>query len=187
MSDLDNATLRSTMMRESGKAAAYTNGKGNLSAYQYWAFGFNTFSLAALGVCVLLVFTVIFLATRTGGTNHAGFVMPGNNCSVITCPAGPQGPQGPQGNQGVPGIQGPSGPSGPSGSQGNPGLPGPTGPMGQCSNTNPFCLQGATGPTGPQGIPGPTGGNGLIGPTGPQGQTGPQGKREKFKKNLSFC
>ena len=136
--------------------------------------GFGVLGLAALACAFLIVFVVIFLVTRESGT-VAGFVLPGSNCSVITCPAGVQGLTGVAGPVGPPGLQGPSGPSGPPGSQGNPGLPGPEGPMGQCSNTNPFCTQGATGPTGAQGIPGQTGGNGLIGPTGPPGVTGPQG------------
>ena len=178
MSEPDNATLQRILNQESATEArpsSYSKNKTPIATSQYWAYGFNAFSLGALAAACLVVFIVIFLITRTGATNHAGFVMPGNNCSVITCPAGVQGPIGVQGPLGPPGIQGPSGPAGPQGSQGNPGLPGPQGPMGQCSNTNPFCLQGATGPQGLQGIPGATGGNGLIGPTGPQGITGPQG------------
>jgi len=130
------------------------------------------FLLTALGLCTILI--IIFLISRQSGA-VAGYSMPGDNCTWITCPAGGEGPQGPPGQAGPPGQQGPQGIPGPTGAQGNMGLPGPEGPMGQCSNTNPFCLQGATGPTGAQGIPGPTGAAGLIGPTGAPGVIGPQG------------
>ncbi len=133
------------------------------------------FGYGALILAGAALFAVLFLVTREGNVHTAGFVAPGSNCSVITCPAGPVGPQGVPGVSGPPGAQGPAGPSGPPGPQGVQGLPGPTGPIGQCSNTNPFCTQGATGPTGAQGIPGPTGLAGLPGPTGPQGLIGPQG------------
>ena len=99
MSEPDNATLKRLLARESATEAKLgkPNGGASLSAGQYWAYGFNAFSLAALAAACLTVFVVIFLVTRSGATNHAGFVLPGNNCSVITCPAGVQGPIGVQG------------------------------------------------------------------------------------------
>lgn len=131
-------------------------------------------ALAVFGVvCIVLA---IFFATGIGGNalNRAGYVAPGDNCTFITCPAGPVGPSGspgPQGVMGPPGIQGIQGETGP---QGLEGLPGPSGPMGQCL-FHPDCAIGPTGAQGPQGIPGPTGLAGLPGVTGPAGLVGPQG------------
>ena len=100
MSEPDNATLKRILARESAtetKLGKPSGNGGGPSTGQYWAYGFNAFSLAALAAACLTVFVVIFLVTRSGATNHAGFVLPGNNCSVITCPAGVQGPIGTQG------------------------------------------------------------------------------------------
>jgi len=108
-------------------------------------FGWASIILFVIGLGGLI--TAVFLIAEQGG-NRAGFVMPGDNCTVITCPSGPIGPEGPVGQIGPPGAQGIQGVTGPQGLQGVMGLPGPIGPMGECSNTNPFCLQGATGPTG---------------------------------------
>jgi hypothetical protein len=130
--------------------------------------------LGGLGLLALVVIVAVQVS-GTGFVNRAGFVMPGNNCSVITCPNGPIGPPGPPGNAGPMGPQGVPGPPGPQGPQGIQGLPGPSGPMGSCSNTNPFCTQGATGAQGLQGPPGPTGPAGLPGATGQQGIQGIQG------------
>lgn len=143
--EADNASFKAQLRRE---AASVEKGPGrngsNTPASAYWMYGFNAFSLAGFAAAIILIVFSVFLITRYSGSNSYSGVIPGNNCSV--CPPGVQGPSGPQGNQGPPGIQGPSGPAGPQGPQGNVGLPGPEGPMGQCSNTNPFCLQGATGP-----------------------------------------
>lgn len=131
-------------------------------------------ALAIFGVlCIVLS---IFFATGIGGNalNRAGYVAHGDNCTFVTCPAGPLGPSGPPGQQGVmgpPGVQGVQGETGP---QGLEGLPGPSGPMGQCL-FHPDCAIGPTGAQGVQGIPGPTGLAGLPGVTGPAGVAGPQG------------
>lgn len=106
------------------------------------SFGYTSIILFGIGMLSLGV--AVFVITREGG-NRAGFVAPGDNCSVITCPPGGPGPQGIEGRPGPPGEQGPPGPQGEKGDQGNDGLPGPIGPMGECSNTNPFCLQGIQG------------------------------------------
>lgn len=145
-SEPDNATLTNQLRKEvrmTEKRPARMNDANAPSTSDYWMFGFNAFSLASFAAAIILIVFAVFLITRYSGSNNYSGVIPGNNCSV--CPPGIQGPSGPQGNQGPPGIQGPSGPAGSQGPQGNPGLPGPQGPIGQCSNTNPFCLQGATG------------------------------------------
>jgi len=146
MQEPDNATLQKMLRKEvaSTERGPSRNGAPMASGSDYWMYGLNAFSLAGLAAAIILIIFSVFLITRYSGSNSYSGVIPGNNCSV--CPPGVQGPSGPQGNQGPPGIQGPSGPAGPQGPQGNVGLPGPEGPMGQCSNTNPFCLQGATGP-----------------------------------------
>ncbi len=173
---LDNAAFKRVIKaQESGVNEIPYTAKGTKPSNAAIAGqGLGYTGLAALTLGMVALITVVFLISKEGG-NRAGYVMPGDNCTVVTCPAGPIGSAGPAGPAGPPGAQGPSGPAGSQGSQGNTGLPGPEGPMGQCSNTNPSCTQGATGPTGPQGIPGPTGYAGLIGPTGPQGVIGPQG------------
>ncbi len=176
--ELDNAAFRKALQAGGVGADALDYkpraGASVPSAATVATQGFGITGLVMLALGLVALIATVFLISREGG-NRAGYMMPGDNCSVITCPAGPSGPSGPAGQAGPPGAQGASGPSGPSGPQGNNGLPGPEGPMGQCSNTNPFCLQGATGPTGAQGIPGPTGLAGLPGPTGPQGVIGPMG------------
>lgn len=136
------------------------------------------FGIALIIIVVVVVVVFLMWLVRDGGINRAGFVVPGNNCSVITCPAGPLGPSGPPGQVGPPGAQGPQGASGPTGERGDPGLPGPSGPPGICLNDNPSCTQGPPGPTGATGPTGPRGAQGLdgaTGPIGPQGVSGPSG------------
>lgn len=130
-------------------------------------------TLSAIGVFSLVLAIVLIAAYGNKSGSRGG--VKGDNCTILTCPAGAAGPQGLRGSVGPPGAQGERGEQGPRGDPGPMGLPGPIGPMGQCSNSNPFCTRGDTGPTGPQGIPGATGIAGLIGPTGPQGVAGPQG------------
>lgn len=47
--------------------------------------------LGVLGVAAFLI-VVLVVVPHSGYVNRAGFVAPGDNCSVITCPAGPSGP-----------------------------------------------------------------------------------------------
>lgn len=136
----------------------------------------NLIFFIVLGL-VLAAFVVIVIVVAwfgLGGSNTSGYI-PGNNCSVLTCPPGLPGPSGPAGAVGPPGAQGPPGATGPTGQQGDPGLPGPSGPPGMCLNDNPACLQGPPGPPGPTGATGPVGPQGLIGATGPQGPQGVSG------------
>jgi hypothetical protein len=136
------------------------------------------FGIGLIVVAVIVIVVVLAWLVRDGGVNRAGFVVPGNNCSVITCPAGPLGPPGPPGSVGPPGAQGQQGVQGAKGDIGDPGLPGPSGPPGICLNDNPSCLQGPPGPTGatgPTGARGPQGLLGATGPIGPQGVSGPTG------------
>lgn len=134
-------------------------------------------------IAFILIIVGVVMLVRTN-SNRSGFYAPGNDCSVITCPAGASGPSGPGGQAGPPGDKGDKGDKGDTGNDGPQGLPGPSGPMGQCLNDNPACMQGPpgqdgatgpSGPSGPQGLPGVTGSTGEQGATGPTGPTGPSG------------
>jgi hypothetical protein len=154
--------------------------KSNQGGGSSFVQGWGTFGTVLFFVALLLFLLMVLFLTGESA-QKAGFVMPGDNCSVITCPAGPDGPMGPTGATGPPGGSGSAGATGPTGATGV-GLTGPTGPAGQCL-AHPSCEKGdtgATGPTGAAGVPGmgivgPTGPTGSIGSTGPTGPTGPQG------------
>lgn len=156
--------------------SVYTGKSGKLNPYtgspptSTW----GTFG-AILGVLGIVALILMIILGSSSYFNTAGYVMPGDNCSVITCPAGPSGPIGNTGPIGPVGSQGIKGDRGDTGPNGNMGMPGPSGPPGMCTNDNPACLQGATGSTGATGMPGPTGPAGLPGNTGPQGLQGVQG------------
>lgn len=123
--------------------------------------------------------------------SRAGTVAVGDNCNILTCPAGQPGPPS-IGLPGPPGQRGEKGDRGEIGAQGPPGPAGGIGPAGMCL-ANPACgvgPSGATGPQGPQGLQGapgfqgaqgnpgqqgPRGETGPIGPSGPSGATGPVG------------
>jgi Collagen triple helix repeat (20 copies)/Chaperone of endosialidase len=181
--DEDNAAMAQRLMRESRAAGGVRPSASGAGGWALWA------GLGLIAAATLVAVGIIVFVTREGGSGStaAGFYAPGNDCSVITCPAGPLGPSGPAGQVGPPGPPGPSGPVGPEGPAGAPGLPGPSGAPGMCLNDNPACMQGQPGVTGPQGAPGITGPQGLpgitgpagipgpTGPTGPAGPTGPQG------------
>jgi len=179
-------------MDEDNRKLAYRNGRVSAqqqSSTENASYATLFFGIGLVVVAVLTIVIVLAWLVRDGGVNRAGFTVPGNNCSVITCPAGPPGMVGPSGPIGPPGAQGLQGVQGASGQEGPQGLPGPSGPPGMCLNDNPACLQGPPGPTGatgpagergPQGLQGPTGpsgAQGVSGPTGPQGNsvTGPSG------------
>ena len=136
------------------------------------------FGVALIILAVLAIVIVLAWLVRDGGVNRAGFAIPGNNCSVITCPAGAAGPPGAVGSVGPPGAQGATGATGPKGDIGDPGPIGIQGPPGMCLNDNPACQQGPPGAKGASGATGPRGVQGLIGPTGaagPAGVSGPSG------------
>lgn len=171
--DEDNQALA---FRRGGRSTATSRSSAENASSATLFFGIGMVILAVLTIVI-----VLFWLVRDGGVNRAGFSVPGNNCSVITCPAGPPGTIGPSGPIGPPGAQGLQGVAGESGQQGPQGLPGPSGPPGMCLNDNPSCLQGPPGPTGATGATGERGPQGLQGPTGPigpqgvSGPTGPQG------------
>lgn len=147
---------------------------------------------ATLSIGVLFI---LFIGFQRQDPARAGTYVAGDNCNILTCPAGNPGPAGPSvpGPPGQRGERGPSGPQGPQGPQGPIGLQGPAGmclanpacgvgPKGDTGDRGPTGPQGApgfAGLTGPQGIAGPQGmigETGPMGPMGPQGDTGPQGE-----------
>lgn len=147
---------------------------------------------ATLSIGVLFI---LFIGFQRQDPARAGTYVAGDNCNILTCPAGNPGPPGPSlpGPPGQRGERGPSGPQGPQGPQGPIGLQGPAGmclanpacgvgPKGDTGDRGPTGPQGApgfAGLTGPQGIAGPQGmigETGPMGPMGPQGDTGPQGE-----------
>ncbi len=147
---------------------------------------------ATLSIGVLFI---LFIGFQRQDPARAGTYVAGDNCNILTCPAGNPGPPGPSlpGPPGQRGERGPSGPQGPQGPQGPIGLQGPAGmclanpacgvgPKGDTGDRGPTGPQGApgfAGLTGPQGIAGPRGmigETGPMGPVGPKGDTGPQGE-----------
>lgn len=137
MSDHNNDSLRQSAVRRApysavpGAPPGATEAGAGVMASLSW-------TILGLGFCILLGGILLITLVRGSGT-VAGFYAPGDNCSVITCPAGPEGRQGRQGPSGPPGpsVAGPEGPSGPMGV----GMPGPSGPAGACA-ANPFCMTG---------------------------------------------
>jgi hypothetical protein len=88
-------------LRGSGAGREYvTSAATATDMWQGFKVGLNFVTFVGLIFLVLLVFVVIFLVTREGGP-RAGFAIPGDNCSVIMCPAGVMGPPGVQGPIGV--------------------------------------------------------------------------------------
>lgn len=55
--------------------------------------GFGTLGLILFLLALLLFVLFIFLLSREG-PSQAGFIAEGDNCTLITCPAGPVGMQG---------------------------------------------------------------------------------------------
>lgn len=150
-------------------------------------------------IWLIVLFTTIGLALVVTSSlvfnridpSRAGTVAVGDNCNILTCPAGQPGPPS-IGLPGPPGQRGEKGDRGEQGAQGTPGPAGGIGPAGMCL-ANPACGVGPSGATGPQGIQGlqgapgfqgaqgnpgqqgPSGATGPIGPSGPIGNTGPIG------------
>lgn len=129
--------------------------------------------LVIFGILAIGGLMTIFLIFNRADPSRAGTIVPGDNCAVLECPAGPPGPAGPPipgppGQQGIQGEEGKTGPPGP------PGQLGLQGPPGMCL-ANPNCTQGPPGPQGIQGLTGPQGAPGFIGPQGDPGPIGPQG------------
>lgn len=105
-----------------------------------------TMLFAVVGTAVIIILFVVF---QRQDTATSGVFVPGDNCSILTCPAGLPGPPGiglpgPPGQRGERGEQGVQGPPGARGAQGDPG------PAGMCL-ANPACGVGPQGPPGPQG------------------------------------
>lgn len=125
---------------------------------------------ATLSIGVLFI---LFIGFQRQDPARAGTYVAGDNCNILTCPAGNPGPPGPS-LPGPPGQRGERGPSGPQGPQGPQGPIGLQGPAGMCL-ANPACGVGPKGDTGDRGPTGPQGAPGFAGLTGPQGIAGPQG------------
>jgi hypothetical protein len=77
-----------------------------------------TWPMIILVILLIVAFALFFILFNRGDGATASRYFPGENCSVITCPAGPIGPpgvglpgppgaRGQQGEQGVQGLQGP--------------------------------------------------------------------------------
>jgi hypothetical protein len=99
-SEPSNAEYAAALRSAGGGREFVTPAVTATDMWQGFKVGLNFVTLVGLGFLVLLVFIVIFLVTREGGP-RAGFAMPGDNCTVITCPAGVMGPPGVQGPIGV--------------------------------------------------------------------------------------
>lgn len=154
---------------------------------------------ATLSIGVLLI---LFIGFNRQDPARAGTYVAGDNCNLLTCPAGPSGPPGPgipgppgqRGERGEQGPQGVQGPIGPIGLKGDPGMclanpacgVGPKGDQGDTGPTGPQGAPGFAGLTGPQGIAGPQGMIGETGPTGPQGVTGPTGPQGEIGPQGNF-
>jgi hypothetical protein len=152
--------------------------------------GSLTWSIITFAAFSIVTTIVFFTAVNYTDPAHAGVFVPGNNCQILTCPAGPIGPTGGTGatgigQKGASGASGPQGPQGPSGPQGEPGVAmclanpgcgvGPSGATGSKGSKGDRGVSGFDGKQGAQGVIGPMGFNGTVGPSGASGPSGPSG------------
>lgn len=122
--DEDNKTLQRVYKKELEQQRAdekaydkaYANKLARESTSDGQSFMFLGNGFSAISLILFLIGIVIFLLALffliPEGRQSGGYVAPGDNCTLITCPAGADGPSGAQGNPGPIGNDGPQGAQG---------------------------------------------------------------------------
>ena len=134
----------------------------------------STFNITLYALFSFAVIIILLVVSDRNDPLVAGTYISGNNCSILTCPAGERGLMG----IGIVGPPGGTGPGGKDGKDGKDGINGIPGQDAMCI-ANPMC---GVGPKGDKGDGGKDGLNG-IGLPGADGKTGPKGDDGKDGTN----